>query len=52
VSDREAIVKLRVIAAIAEDTIGKIERREMWPGDLTDDLARIAKTLAEIKEDR
>ncbi|WP_165979521.1 hypothetical protein [Paraburkholderia guartelaensis] len=41
-------VKLRLIAAVAEDMANKSERNVMWPGDLQDAIAQIAKALAEI----
>lgn len=49
-SDKENIVKLRLIAALAEDMALKLERNETWFGDLSEAVARIAETLAEIKE--
>jgi hypothetical protein len=49
VSNANAI-KLRLIAALAEDMANKLEHRQAWPGDLADAIAQIQKTLAEIKE--
>ena len=48
-SNKENALKLRLIAAVAEDMAIKLERNGTWPGDLEDALAKIAKALAEIK---
>ncbi|WCM21431.1 hypothetical protein NDK50_08265 [Paraburkholderia bryophila] len=48
-SNKENAVKLRLIAAVAEDMAMKLERNGTWPGDLEDALAQIAKALSEIR---
>lgn len=51
-SNKENAIKLRLIAAVAEDMAIKLERNGVWPGELSDAIAQIAKALGEIKEQR
>jgi hypothetical protein len=50
VSNKENALKLRLIAAVAEDMANKLERNGVWPGELSDAVSQIYKTLGEIKE--
>ncbi|MBB5414047.1 hypothetical protein [Paraburkholderia atlantica] len=49
-SNKENAVKLRLIAAVAEDMANKLERNGVWPGELSDAVQQIYKALGEIKE--
>lgn len=46
----ECALKLRLIARVAKNVAQKLDRNELWPGELADALAWVARAMSEIKE--
>jgi hypothetical protein len=49
VTDDEAAINLRLVAAMAAKMAPKVEQRALWPGELEEAVAQMQKWLAEIK---
>lgn len=46
----ETLLNLRLIAALAEKTALKVEKRQAWPGEIAEAVAQMLVLLTEIKE--